>query len=206
MSHFDQLVLTHSVCEYQLSHQYPSSLGLSTEVCDVEYVSALSMYTPSPMSRKASSNIADRNMVKSMWASTQSCLTSFVTLDVSETKTSPPTLTFAIIPVYRASIIAVNFSGHPYFLSSCRSSGSVHSILPQLSCYQRMYPLHMLLLGEQVPSSWVPTLPSVHCRSPSSRFCQQLSAAPLRPFPTSLTSVHGCVFVTACRHLCVLQW
>ena len=34
-------------------------------------------------------------------------------------ETSPPALTFAIIPVCRASTIFVNFSGYPYFLSSC---------------------------------------------------------------------------------------
>ena len=54
-----------------------------------------------------------------MGASTQPCLTPFVTLNDSET--SPPTLTFAIIPVSIASIIVVNFSGHPYFLSFCHS-------------------------------------------------------------------------------------
>ena len=45
-------------------------------------------------------------------------MTPFVKLNDSET--SPPTLTFAIIPVCRASIIVVNFSGHPYFLSGCQ--------------------------------------------------------------------------------------
>ncbi|KAK2187772.1 hypothetical protein NP493_154g00000 [Ridgeia piscesae] len=55
------------------------------------------------MSRKASSNIAVRKIEKSVGP------------------TSPPTLTFVIIPVCRASIIVVNFSGHPYFLSSCHS-------------------------------------------------------------------------------------
>ena len=54
-----------------------------------------------------------------MGASTQPCLTPFVTLNDSEI--SPPTLTFAIIQVCRASIIIVNFSGQPYFLSSCHS-------------------------------------------------------------------------------------
>ena len=54
-----------------------------------------------------------------MGVSTQPCLTPFVILNDSET--SSLTLTFAIIPVYRASIIVVNFSGHPYFLSSCHS-------------------------------------------------------------------------------------
>ena len=44
-----------------------------------------------------------------------------------------------------------------------------------------------------------PTLPSVHCRSPSCRFCQQLSAAPLPSFPTSPTSVHGYIFVAVCK-------
>ena len=58
-------------------------------------------------------------MEKSVGASTQAWLTPFVKLNYSET--SPPTLTFAIIPVCRASIIVVNFSGHPYFLSSCHS-------------------------------------------------------------------------------------
>ena len=46
------------------------------------------------MSRKASSSIADRKMEKSVGASTQPCLTPFVTLNDSET--SPPTLTFVL--------------------------------------------------------------------------------------------------------------
>ena len=71
------------------------------------------------MPRKASTSIADRKMEKSVGASTQPCLTPLVTPNVSET--SPPTLTFAIIPVCRPSIMVVNFSGHPYFLSSCHS-------------------------------------------------------------------------------------
>ncbi|KAK2160858.1 hypothetical protein LSH36_126g08053 [Paralvinella palmiformis] len=48
------------------------------------------------MSQKALSSIADRKMEKSVGASTQPCLTPFVTLNNSET--SPPTLTFVIIP------------------------------------------------------------------------------------------------------------
>ena len=36
-------------------------------------------------------------------------------------ETSLPFLTFTIIPVCRLSIMVVNFSGHPYFLSSCHS-------------------------------------------------------------------------------------
>ena len=71
------------------------------------------------MSRNASSSIADRKMEKSVGASTRPCLTPFVTLNDSET--FPPTLTFAIIPVCSASIIVVNFSVKPYFLSSCHS-------------------------------------------------------------------------------------
>ena len=71
------------------------------------------------MSQKALSSIADRKMEKSVGASTQPCLTPFVTLNNSET--SPPTLTFVIIPVCSASIIFVNFSGQPYFLSTCHS-------------------------------------------------------------------------------------
>ena len=78
------------------------------------------------MSRKTSSSITDRNMEKSVGASTPPCLTPFVTPNDSET--SPPTLTFAIIPVCRASIIVVNFSGHPYLLSSCHSP-----VLPNVS-------------------------------------------------------------------------
>ena len=78
------------------------------------------------MYRKASSSIADRKMEKSVGASTQPCLTQFVTLNDSET--SPPTLTFAIIPVCIASIIVVNFSGQPYFSSSCHSP-----VLPTVS-------------------------------------------------------------------------
>ena len=58
------------------------------------------------MSRKPSSSIADRKMDKSVGASTQPCLTSFVTPNDSET--SHPTLTFAIIPVCSTSIIVVN--------------------------------------------------------------------------------------------------
>ena len=61
-----------------------------------------------------------------MGASTQPCLIRFVTLNDSET--SPPTLTFAIIPVCSASIIVVNFSGEPYFRSTCHSP-----VLPMLS-------------------------------------------------------------------------
>ena len=84
------------------------------------------MQTPSPMSRKASSSIADRKIEKSVGASIQPCLTPFVTLNDSET--SHPTLTYAIIPVCRPSIIVMNFCGHPYFLSSCHSP-----VLPTLS-------------------------------------------------------------------------
>ena len=53
--------------------------------------------------------------------------------------------------------------------------------------------------------SWVPTLPSVHCRSPSCCFCQQLCAAPLPSFPASLYSAHWCVFVAVYRLLFMLQ-
>ena len=59
-------------------------------------------------------------------ASTHPCLTLFVIANVSET--SPPFLTFTIIPVCRLSIMVVNFSGHPYFLSSCHSP-----VLPTVS-------------------------------------------------------------------------
>ncbi|KAK2182471.1 hypothetical protein NP493_351g00064 [Ridgeia piscesae] len=62
------------------------------------------------MSRKASSSIADRKLEK------------------SDSETSPPTLTFTIIPVCRASITVVNFSIHPYFLSSCHNP-----VLPAVS-------------------------------------------------------------------------
>ena len=78
------------------------------------------------MSLKASSSIADRNIEKSVGASTHPCLTPFVIANVSET--SPPFLTFTIIPVCRLSIMVVNFSGHPYFLSSCHSP-----VLPTVS-------------------------------------------------------------------------
>ena len=71
------------------------------------------------MSLKASSSLADRNIEKIVGASTHPCLTPFVIANVSET--SPPFLTFTIIPVCRLSIMFVNFSGHPYFLSSCHS-------------------------------------------------------------------------------------
>ena len=71
------------------------------------------------MSLKASSSIADINIEKSVGASTHPCLTPFVITNVSDI--SPPFLTFTIIPVCRLSIIVMNFSGHPYFLSSCHS-------------------------------------------------------------------------------------
>ena len=79
-----------------------------------------------PMSLKASSSIADRNIEKIVEASTHPCLTPFAIANVSET--SPPFLTFTIIPVCRLSIMVVNFSGHPYFLSSCHSP-----VLPTVS-------------------------------------------------------------------------
>ena len=66
---------------------------------------------PSPMSRKALSSIADRKMEKSVGASTQPCLTPFVTLNDPET--SPLTFTVAIIPVCSASIIVVNCCHSP---------------------------------------------------------------------------------------------
>ena len=72
------------------------------------------------MSRKPSSSIYNSTVEKSVGASTQSCLTPFVTLN--DLETSPPTPTFATIPICRASIIVVNFSGHPYFHSSCYCS------------------------------------------------------------------------------------
>ena len=72
------------------------------------------------MSLKASSSIADRNIKKSVEASTHPCLTPFVIANVSETST--PFLTFTIIPVCRLYIMVVNFSGHPYFLSSCHNT------------------------------------------------------------------------------------
>ena len=71
------------------------------------------------MSLKASSSIANSNIEKSVGASTHPCLTPLVIANVSET--SPPFLTFTIIPVCRLSIMVVNISGHPYILSSCHS-------------------------------------------------------------------------------------
>ena len=71
------------------------------------------------MSLKSPTSIADRNIEKCVGASTHPCLTPFVIANVS--KTSPPFLTFTIIPECRLSIMLVNFSGHPYFLSSCHS-------------------------------------------------------------------------------------
>ena len=78
------------------------------------------------MTLKASSSIANKNIEKSVGASTHPCLTPFVIANVSET--SPPFLTFTIIPVCRHPIMVVNFSGHPYFLSSCNSP-----VLPTVS-------------------------------------------------------------------------
>ena len=75
---------------------------------------------------KASSSVGDSKMEKSAGAGTQPFLTPFITLNDFEI--SPPTLTFAIIPVCRDSIIVMNFSGQPYFLSSCHSS-----VLPTVS-------------------------------------------------------------------------
>ena len=71
------------------------------------------------MSLRTSSSIADRKIEKRVGASTHHCLTPFVTANVSET--SPPFLTFTIIPVCSLAIMVVNFSGHPYFLSSSHS-------------------------------------------------------------------------------------
>ena len=78
------------------------------------------------MSLKASSSIADRNIEKSVGASTHPCLTPFVIANVSET--SPPFLTFTIILICRHSIMVVKFSGHPYFIRSCHSP-----VLPTVS-------------------------------------------------------------------------
>ena len=78
------------------------------------------------MSLKASSSIADRNIEKSVGASTHPCLTPFVIANVSDT--SHPFLTFTIIPACRLSFMVVNFSEHPYFLSSCHSP-----VLPTVS-------------------------------------------------------------------------
>ena len=91
-------------------------------------ISALSgLYVDAiPMSLKAWSSIADSKKEKSVGDSTPPCLTPFVAL--KESQTSPPRQTLAIIPVCRDSIIVVNFSGHPYLLSSCHSM-----ILPTVS-------------------------------------------------------------------------
>ena len=112
------------------------------------------------MSQKASSSTADRKMEKSIGVNTQPCLTLFVTLNDSET--FPPTLTLAIIPVCRASIIVVNFSGQPYFLSSCHSpvlptvsiallksthtmySGRFCSMHFSCSCWRKQNPIYVL--------------------------------------------------------------
>ena len=77
------------------------------------------MEIPSPMSLKASSSIADINIEQIVGTSTQPCLTPFVMANVSET--SPLFLTSTIIPICRLSIMVVNFSGCPYFLSICHS-------------------------------------------------------------------------------------
>ena len=82
--------------------------------------------TLSPISLKASSSIADRNIEKSVGASTHLCLTPFVIANVSEN--SHPFLTLATIPVCRLSIMVVTFLEHPYFLSICLSS-----VLPAVS-------------------------------------------------------------------------
>ena len=78
------------------------------------------------MSLKASSSIAHRKIEKSVGTITHACLTPFVIANVSET--SPPFLTFTIIPVCRLSIMVVTFSEHPYFLNSCHSP-----VLPMVS-------------------------------------------------------------------------
>ena len=71
------------------------------------------------MSLKASSSIAYRKIEKSVGTNTHPCLTPFAITNVSET--SSPFLTLTIIPVCRLSIMVVNISGYPYFLSSCHS-------------------------------------------------------------------------------------
>ena len=85
---------------------------------------------------KASSSIADRNIEKSVGSSTHPCLTPFVIANVSET--SPPFL-FTIIPVCRLSIMVVNFSGHPYFLSSCHSPLPFREVVHHHSGMQTFY-------------------------------------------------------------------
>ena len=74
------------------------------------------MCTLSPMSLKASSSIAEKEMEKSVGASTHTCLTSFVIANVSEM--CPPSTKLTIIPAWKFYIVVVNLSGHPYILSS----------------------------------------------------------------------------------------
>ena len=79
------------------------------------------MLTPFPMSLKVSSSIDDIKIENIVGASRHPCLTPFVITNVYET--CPPFLTLTIIPVCRIYIMVGNFSGHPYFLSSCHSPG-----------------------------------------------------------------------------------
>ena len=56
-------------------------------------------------------------------------------------------------------------------------SGTLSRFLPQFSCCQIMHAFHLLISGENIPFSWVPTLPSVRCRSPSCCFRQQFCSS-----------------------------
>ena len=113
------------------------------------------------MSQKASSSIADRNIEKSVGANKHPCLTPFVIANISET--SPPFLTFTIIPVCRLSIMVVNFSGHPYFQRSCPLQkeniylGNYHAQFCPLFCRWLLcwHPSRLVVYG--VP----PSVPSV---------------------------------------------
>ena len=102
----------------KFSHRYICGFvfALNCKNCILERLAVYSV----PMSLKASSIIADRLIEKSVGTSTHPCLTPFVIAHVSEI--SPPFLPFTIIPVYRLSIMVVNFSWHPYFLSSFTQS------------------------------------------------------------------------------------
>ena len=120
------------------------------------------------MSLKALSSIVDRKIEKSVWASTQPCLTPFVTMNDSDT--SPPKLTFAIIPVCIALIIVANFSGQPYFLSSCHilALPTVSNALLKSTntmCSRRAWVMHFLC------NCWRPNIISMVLRLPLKPHC-----------------------------------
>ena len=121
--------------------------------------------------------------VQPVRASTQPCLTPFMTLN--DSKTSLPTLTFAIIPVCSALIIVVNFSGHAYFLSSCHSP-----VIPTVS--------NALLKSTNTCVQWSVLLNALFCSCRRQNIISMVLWLPLKPHCVSgqLHCIIKCFLVT----------